>query len=109
MSGAVLEPVVAGEQHERGRVRRLDNDVGDHHLELFDAPRGRVGLRHAIFATVDSRSATADRKNSANSTKTSAAPAAGTSQIRFQSWPVPTTNLSTTRPDAQDPMNMPTP
>ena len=27
--GAVVEPIVAGEQHQRGRVRRLDDDVGD--------------------------------------------------------------------------------
>ena len=43
MSGAVLEAIVAGEQHQRGRVRRLDDDVGDHHLELFDASAIRHG------------------------------------------------------------------
>src|SRR5262249_30263759 len=40
MAGEVLEAIVAGEEDEGGGVRRLDDDVGDHDLELFDASRG---------------------------------------------------------------------
>src|SRR5580765_1981201 len=50
-----------------------------------------------------------ERKKKANSSSTTAAPAAGTSQMPRQSCPEGLTNASTTSPDTHDPMNMPTP
>ena len=44
MPGLVVEPVVAGKEHERRGVGRLDDDVGDHHLELLDSSRCGRGL-----------------------------------------------------------------
>ena len=41
----VLEPVVAREQHQRGGVGRLEDDVRDHHLHLLDSPPVRVRHR----------------------------------------------------------------
>jgi hypothetical protein len=43
MPGFVIESVIAGEQHQRRRIGRLHDHVGDHHLELLDAFRGRGG------------------------------------------------------------------
>jgi hypothetical protein len=40
MAGAVFQPIVPGEQYERRGVRRLDDDVGDHHLQFFDSYGG---------------------------------------------------------------------
>ena len=38
----VFKAIVAGEQHQGGGIRRLDDDVGDHHFHLFDAARSRL-------------------------------------------------------------------
>jgi hypothetical protein len=45
MARLVLQTIVSREKDKRARVRRLDDDVGNHHFQLFDAS-GRRGLCH---------------------------------------------------------------
>jgi hypothetical protein len=49
MAGAVFQPIVPGEQCERRGVRRLDDDVGDHHLQFFDSYGGGSRGQRAAY------------------------------------------------------------
>jgi hypothetical protein len=40
VAGLVLQPVVAGEEHQGGRVLRLPDHLGHHHFQLLDARPG---------------------------------------------------------------------
>ena len=60
VAGLVVESVVAREQHQRGRIGRLDDDIGDHDLEFLDTPRGSCGgfclcTQEFDFSTFSSR------------------------------------------------------
>ena len=56
VAGEIFEPIVPREQDEGGGIRRLDDDVGDHHLHLLDAPRGRLHQALRRLATCRRRS-----------------------------------------------------